>query len=131
MLAVLICLVQIILHRPGIKTVLPLLLFMAAVNCNTSGKTFLEYNLFFEPAVCRSISEDILGQLQKADRDGLSEITLYVPKFETGDNWPIAEYASSPLSSGPYVYHATGRRIQIVEIVPTQEKNKQLIPQGS
>ena len=129
MLAVLLCAVRIFRQWPRLITAAPLLLMLILANCHTKYKTFPEYNEFFEPETCRRISEDILGQLQQADRDGLTEITLYVPKFETEDNWPIAHYAEEHLYLMPYVYKATGREIIIKEFVPTYEKNAVLFPQ--
>lgn len=114
---------------PGLQIILLLVFFIITVDCNTSGKTFLESNVKqLEPELCKRIDEDLLNQLLEAKAAGLKEPPLYVPLFEASskDNWPIATYAYNRIPMQPYKYGALKEKITVTEIIPTYDKNIEL-----
>ena len=114
---------------PGLQIILLLVFFIITVDCNTSGKTFLDSNVKqLEPELCKRIDEDLLNQLLEAEAAGLKETPLYVPLFEASskDNWPIATYAYNRIPMQPYKYGALKEKITVTEIIPTYDKNIEL-----
>ena len=109
---------------PWIRIALPLMLIIMFMETDTSGKTFLESTKrLIDPEICIAIDNDIMNQLIEAEKCGKTEIMLYVPEFDTDDNWPIATYANNYFPEALYKYGILSEKIKITEIIPTQEKN--------
>lgn len=123
------CMSQIIDTIPKICPLLPLLLSIAFVECNTSGRTFRESNIGQLPSpICKDVCDDIMNQFLEAEDRGDRQVTIYVPLFgnSSGDNWPIATYATTALSDHFYKMGIVKNRIYVKEIVPSIEKNREL-----
>lgn len=126
MMIVLCCTHSIINYFPRIKSILPLLLIIAAVECNTGEKTYRESCVLQEePEVVKHISEDILQQFKVADQEGKDHIILTVPGFnaQTNDNFPLGTYAGQRFSDLLYLYGAVDKHITVTAVIPTDEKN--------
>lgn len=88
---VLLCFGYLVQKQPKLLTVVPILLCVLLSAADTREKTFQESNMAnMDPALCAEISRDLLAQVQAADEAGLKEMTLYVPVWDTEDNWPQA-----------------------------------------
>ncbi len=76
------------------------------------------------PNTVKAIDEDIYRQVCSAassdDADGVARV--YVPRWDTVDNWPLAAYGGSHFSSALYAHGIIDRKIK-VELVPSLEKN--------
>ena len=76
------------------------------------------------PGTVKAIDEDIYRQVCSAassdDADGVARV--YVPRWDTADNWPLAVYGGSRFSSALYAHGIIDRKIK-VELVPSLEKN--------
>lgn len=108
----------------SIQIIAPLVLIIIFCEIDTSGNTFMESTkLRISPKTCIEVDNDIVNQLIEAERMGKSETVLYVPKFETDDNWPIATYATKTIVDALVKYRILSERITICEIIPTNEKN--------
>lgn len=125
MLALLILFRQMMRHLPPIRLIVPLCLVILACECNTSNITYLNsmhYNLSAE--VCYSVDNDILQQLQSAIEAGKKKTVLYVPQFDTEDNYPLALYAKNRIPTHLYKMGVLPRNIKVTEMIPTKDKNK-------
>lgn len=72
----------------------------------------------------RAITCDIIGQILEADENSEKEVVLYVPKFDSVDNWPIAGYGASRYPHTLYYYGLIKNNMDAA-IIPTEEKNRQ------
>lgn len=78
-----------IMRKPRLAALLPVLVFVFAFSINTTGDTFQENNVSGIPyETCCIVSEDILNQVIQADRAGKETIDLRVPVHNMNDNWP-------------------------------------------
>nr|WP_300818011.1 hypothetical protein [uncultured Acetatifactor sp.] len=128
MIIILLCLYQIMTTVFPISSIMPLLLVIVALECNTDERTFRESNVQqLSPQICMDIDNDIMKQFLDAQDRGEAEIILYVPFFEeSSDNWPLAVYATETISEHFYKMGVTYYKIRIKQIVPLVEKSKEL-----
>ena len=75
---------------------------------------------------CEAIMNDIIAQFRFAEEEGLDEIDLVVPKFDTDNNWPISasEYSCERYQELMYRHHLVGKRIRVKSVVPSEEKSE-------
>lgn len=126
---ILVCFFELLKRFPVGKLIVPLLLVVILVDCNSMGRTYRDSvsdGRHETYATHNRINQDILSQLQEAEAAGLKETKLYIPDYNTFDNWPYAIYAGEPISKGFYKLGALGEEIRITEIVPSTEKNREL-----
>lgn len=98
---------------------LPLLVFIMLIEVKTTGITFLESNIRGLSSKCVvAIDEQIIDQLVKAEKEGKESITLYVPYFRDGDNFPIAKYGGNRISDSLYFHGVIDHKINVIEVVP-------------
>lgn len=117
---------QIMRHLPHVKFIVPICLVILTCECNTSDITYLNqmyYNL--NATTCYQVDNDILEQMRSAVEAGKNKTVLYVPKFNDGDNFPIATYAKKRIATHLYKLGVLPRKIQVTEIIPTEDKNKE------
>lgn len=73
--------------------------------------------------VIKAIGDDILNQVIEADRGGKDTMELYVPFYESADNFPFALYMGGRISNALYAHGIVDRKIEIT-VVPTERMNK-------
>jgi len=125
---VLVCFFELLRRFPFVKLVLPVVLIIILVECNSMGRTYQD-----SIAVARNdsvethnrINQDILSQLKQAEEAGLKETKIYIPDYENADNWPYSVYAQEQIAKGYYKWGAINREIRVTELVPTSEKNRE------
>lgn len=128
MLVILVCFRQVMRHLPRFRIVVPLCLIVLAVECNTQDVTFRNSMYFDLPAsVCYRVDNDILNQLKSAVDAGESETVLYVPRFNTDNNWPIMTGKSIRKRIPMHLYKMglLERNITVTEIIPSEDKNRE------
>lgn len=126
MVIAILCFITIINHLPAFKVFFPLVLVIIFFDCNTSGKTFLESNVVqLPPNIIYAINNDILKQMADAQANGLEKTDIYVPMFNSDDNWPYATYAGYYISGNLYKLGVLDYNVEISAIIPLEEKNKQ------
>ena len=77
--------------------ILPLLIFVLFNKAVTPGTSFKEpYNLNIPYSKAAAVTNDMIRQVQNAERNGQKDMVLEVPQSE-GDNWPF------PIYMGPVV----------------------------
>ena len=129
MLVVLLCVLMITDCYPNVKRLLPLLLIIVAVECNSGEKTFRESNVIqAEPEVIKRVGNDILNQFKMAEQAGETHLTVSVPQFDaiTDDNFPLATYAGQTFGNLFYLYGAVENNLPVDKVVPKLSKNVEL-----
>lgn len=124
MLIIVIMFSYISIKVPNIKLVFPIVLIYILSTINTIGRTFEESNeLNLDSKLCREINEDIMQQIITAAENNTYEIKLYVPKFASEDNFPLATYANQTIPDALYKYRVISHRVIVTEIIPDINKN--------
>lgn len=117
--------ILIVKRFPEMNSIIPLLIFILICETNTMGNTFMDINMGgLSNETCIEIDNDIIEQVKSAVNQGKTSMKLYVPDFESVDNWPIALYGGESISDA-LSKHGVIRRQIYIEIVPTKEKNEQ------
>ncbi len=89
------------------------------------GKIFVNYNFSnLSYSQCEALMNDYVEQFKTAEKDGLSEITLYVPVYKDESNWPFPDFFGDRISNSLYEHGIVDHRIQVKEIAPTKDMNK-------
>ena len=125
LLIVSLCAGYLLKRLPALTLAMPLLLCVMFFEINTPGRTFQESTTgYVHPDICVAISEDVLEQLKQADEANMTQMVLYVPKYDSSDNWPYAYYAKNRISKTLYEHGIIRREIQIVQVRPSLAKNE-------
>ena len=74
----------------------------------------------------KKINSYILGEIIRADKEEKSTLQLYVPKYETTDNWPISTYYGERISNTLYRHKVISRKL-IIDIIPDESINKKFL----
>ena len=125
LLAMALCFAELLLVDPKYGWTITIILASAIMIASGYGNMFrpLNYrNLSYTQ--CEAIMNDIISQLKLAEEEGIEEIDLVVPKFETDDNWPIAMYAKDRFPEALYKHHVIKTVIKVNKLVPSEEKSK-------
>ncbi|WP_026522054.1 hypothetical protein [Butyrivibrio sp. VCB2001] len=90
------------------------------------GKVFFAYNNSnISYSQCEALMNDIIDQVRSAEKNGSGEVVLYVPAYDTVQNWPIADFMGDYISIALCRHHITDKYIFVKELVPTTDKNVQ------
>lgn len=109
---------------PKTLMILPILLCILVSETDTKEKTFQESNMGnLDPAICADISRDLLQQVSTACEAGQTEMDLYVPLWDTEDNWPHATQLMDRMRYALYAHKIIGYPIDIT-IVPSEKVNQ-------
>ena len=102
----------------------PLLILFLLFQTNTSGQTYKDVNEKYAPDLAGSIriDRDIVRQIIDAEAAGMDSVTIQVPKYPYGENWPIMtpRYASQYYGRALYKHNQTKREI-ITIFIPSYE----------
>ena len=100
---------------PRTAAALPLILCLLLFETNTRWRTFVESNSYnnIHPSMIRRIDGDILSQITAADQAGKTCVTVRVPEFDTGNNWPLPLYAGERMSMTLYKHGMTVKQMEI------------------
>lgn len=97
-----------------IQIVYPTCLFILFFLASNNGKHFKESNISnINPMVCKIVDEDIINQIQSADRQGVSSMVLTVPKGDDIDNWPHPNYMGGNLARTLYTHGLITKELRI------------------
>lgn len=117
---------QICVCIPRSMMALPLMIYIIAFETIISAKTYSEMNtLGYAPATVKLIDDFIINQVKEADKAALNNMIIYVPEYETTDNWPIAIYGADRITSALYQHGIVSRFIHAT-IVPDKAVNSEL-----
>lgn len=83
----------------------PLIVFILFFQINTYSITFADSNVLkISHKNCIEISNIIIDQIKEIDKSENKSGVVYVPKYDTEDNWPIAEYGVKKTAKVLYIY---------------------------
>lgn len=91
--------------------------------CNYSGISYKQ---------CEALTNDVIGQFKEAEARGEKELVIEIPKFDSVDNWPLADYIGDRYSIALYRHKVTDSYIKVSDVVFSEEKNKEynISPEG-
>lgn len=107
-----------------ITFILPLLLYVFLMNNLMGYRIFRESivnNVWAKNAI--SINNYLIEQMVNADETGASQLSLKVPKWDTGDNFPHADYMGSEITVTLYKHGVISRWIDVT-IEPDESINQ-------
>ncbi|MBQ6758149.1 MAG: hypothetical protein IJP42_03575 [Selenomonadaceae bacterium] len=109
---------------PRAALILPILCF-ALFTWIFSGKRTLCPSTFnhVPESVCVQVSQHLIDQIIAADRAGLEEVTITVPKGDDVDNYPFPLYMGKNISRTLHAHGMISRRLE-VEILPDATLNE-------
>ncbi|MBE8950845.1 MAG: hypothetical protein SR3Q1_09670 [Quinella sp. 3Q1] len=109
---------------PRATLILPILAF-ALFTWIFSGKRTLCPSTFnhVPEKVCVEVSRHLIDQIIAADRAGLDEVTITVPKGDDADNWPHPLYMGKNISRTLHAHGIISRRLK-VKILPDATLNE-------
>lgn len=119
-------LVYILQKHPQITLVVPLTLYIVLMDILIGEQIFRESNMgSLNPEICISVDQDLINQIVKADQEGKTKMTLYVPvgNGKTDDNWPHAKYMGYAMSR-TLCRHGMISKIIEIDVEPTPEMNE-------
>lgn len=121
---VLLCFGYVVQKHPKVLIVLPIVLCVLVSETDTKEKTFQESNMGnLDPGICADISRDLLDQVTAANEAGLREMTLYVPLWDTEDNWPHATQLMNRMRHALYAHGIIDYPIDMT-VVPSETVNE-------
>ena len=120
LLAILSFMLAIVIKEIGsVRIFLPLLVFFMLMNVLDGRYPFEESTTGnVNPITCKSIDDNIIEQIQAADKSGQTEMNLRVPRYKPEDNWPHAVYASNRIRHTLYLHGLISRNDIKVKMQP-------------
>lgn len=114
----------ILVRCPKTLLAVPLFIFIIFNETVSDSRSFKFLNApQYRERLCREIDNDIIEQMKDADKKGLEEMTLYVPKYDSDDNWPIATYGGDYIVNALSKHNIVDRYIRVT-IKPSKKMNK-------
>ena len=112
---------------PFLKLILPLVLVLILVDCNSAGRTFRESNeLHMSPKIVNNINNDIVKQLKEAEQSGKDSTVILVPVFDDQYNWPYAPIGKDIIGEAMWKLGVVEKNILIDYVLPSEDKNELL-----
>lgn len=109
-----------------IKSLLPLLCILSVLETNTTYITFRENNYKNIPyTTVYTMDNDIVNQVVRADMANQDHVDIFVPKFNDGDNFPMANYGGDFISCTLRKNGITKSHITI-SLIPSDERKSEL-----
>lgn len=125
LMLVMLCFGYILQRMPKLLLILPILLCVLISETDTKDKTFQESNVGnIDSAICADISRDLIEQVTAACAAGETEMTLYVPLWDSEDNWPHALQLMDRIRYALYAHRVIVHPI-FITAVSSVEKNQQ------
>lgn len=118
--------IYVLQEHPKTTLAVPLILYIVLMDILVGEQIFRESNMgSLNSKVCISVSQDLIDQMVKADQEGKTEMTLYVPvgNGKTDDNWPHAKYMGYSVSR-TLCRHGIISQIIDVDVEPAPEMNE-------
>ena len=125
MVLVWISLIYITKKSKAVMLLMPIVIYVLLFETVFNGASYRETNYpNHRAAVVEQIDNDILEQVLLADSEGKTAMELYVPVYDSHDNFPIAStYGGDRISFTLFSYGLISKRIEIT-IIPIYEMNE-------
>lgn len=116
------CFIYLSLYFSKLNAFIPVVLLVLLYRVSVHEPTFKDLSYFQSenPASVKLWGNYLVKTLKLADKEGLKELILCVPKFKSEDNFPLAIYANEALADTVYLQGITRNLLKIV-IVPDKE----------
>lgn len=125
LMLILLCFGYVLQKCPKLLLVLPIVLCVLISEADTKEKTFQESNVGnIDSALCAEISRDLIDQVRTACDAGEREMTLYVPLWDSEDNWPHALQLMDRIRYALYAHRVIDYPISIT-VTADEAKNAQ------
>ena len=111
-----VCCTYILKMIPITTAIMPLMLVLLFYSTILDGKVYSETNLAggVDVSKVKALDEYIVESVVEADKAGDTDIELRVPKYDSGDNWPLATYGGGRISNTLYIHGFTTKRMNII-----------------
>ena len=114
----------ILLNNAKLLRLAPIFIFALMIATINSNQAFKESNTNnVSPDICYKVDCDLMSQIISADQAGANEMTLYVPKAASKNNWPHAMFMGARISQTMYRHGLIQRQIKIT-VQPDINMNK-------
>lgn len=125
LMLIMLCFGYVLQRSPKLLLILPVLLCVLISETDTREKTFQESNIGnVDSSICADISRDLIEQVSAACEAGEKEMTLYVPLWDSEDNWPHALQLMDRIRYALYAHRVIDYPIPIT-VVASGERNQQ------
>ena len=105
-----------------LKLILPLFCFILILECRTPGKTYKNTIQGYSPEYWTQMNRYIISKVQAAEKEGLEEVIINVPKYEETTNWPLPTWTGKKIARALYKHNLIERPIEI-KIIPNSKFN--------
>lgn len=102
-----------LVKMPKLSYLLPICVLFFTMQASIGGSFTENIMGQIDPKICYQIDNDIIQQVQEADREGKSEMVLRVPKGDNKDNWPHPMYMGGNLARTLYKHGLISKPIKI------------------
>lgn len=124
LMLVVISLAYIIKKLPHFTLFIPLILYILIFETAINGKTFAESNSAgYNAQLVKELDNNIIAQVEEAEKAGKDNIDVLVPVYDSSDNWPIATYGGERISDTLF-RHGITRKKMVINLIPDYSINK-------
>lgn len=100
--------------HPQIAILFPISIYILFFKINTSSRTFRESNVIgIPPKDCIKIDNIIINQIKNHIKNNEKSAIIYIPKFETEDNWPYGVYGLDRIQNSLYKHGIIDKVIEL------------------
>lgn len=110
---------------PNLLLVFPIIFFMIFCRTLNGNKGYFASTYHHIPEqTCYAITNDLIEQFQTADKAGLQEFDLHVPKYNTEDNWPQPDYLAHRMEKQLYSHSMIANHMKVIVVIDEEMNDK-------
>lgn len=110
---------------PNLLLIFPIIFFMIFCRTLNGNKGYFASTYHHIPEqTCYAITNDLISQFQEADKAGLQEFDLHVPKYSTEDNWPQPDYLAHRMEKQLYSHSLIANHLKANVVIDEAMNDK-------
>lgn len=110
---------------PNLLLIFPIIFFMIFCRTLNGNKGYFASTYHHIPEqTCYAITNDLISQFQNADKAGLQEFDLHVPKYSTEDNWPQPDYLAHRMEKQLYSHSLIANHLKANVVIDEAMNDK-------
>lgn len=110
---------------PNLLLVFPIIFFMIFCRTLNGNKGYFASTYHHIPEqTCYAITNDLIKQFQTADKAGMQEFDLHVPKYSTEDNWPQPDYLAHRMEKQLYSHSMIANHMKVNVVIDEAMNDK-------